>query len=64
MVPDRDRQPPTNTEELIDQSQDLLFHMKAVQLRNAAIVRRSHALVIAALLALQNCPIVIQLLDL
>lgn len=53
----QDRELVTRTAEAIDESQDLLFHLKAVQLRDAATLRRSHALLIAALLALQNSPI-------
>ena len=64
MVPDRDRPLGNDTAELIDQSQDLLFRLKAVELRHASMLRRGHALMIAALLALQHSPIVIQLLDL
>ena len=52
-----DRELIDKTAEAIDQSQDLLFHLKAAQLRDAATLRRSHALLIAALLALQNSPI-------
>ena len=53
----QDRELISEAAEAIDQSQDLLFHLKAAQLRDAAMLRRSHALLIAALLALQNSPI-------
>jgi hypothetical protein len=49
-----DRELIDTTAEAIDRCQDLLFHFKAVQLRDAAAMRRSHALLIGALLALQN----------
>jgi hypothetical protein len=65
MVQDRDRPFGDDAAELIDQSQDLLFRLKAVELRHASMLRRGHALMIAALLALvENSPIVSQLLDL
>ena len=64
MVPDHNRPLAIDTAERIDQSQDLLFRLKAVELRHAAMLRRGHALMIAALLAVvQNSPIVSQLLD-
>jgi hypothetical protein len=53
----QDRELVAETVEAIDRSQDLLFHLKAAQLRDATMLRRSHALLIAALLALQNSSI-------
>lgn len=58
-----DRELIATTEDAIDKSQDLLFHLKAVQLREAAMLRRSHALLIAALLALQNSSFAIRFFD-
>jgi hypothetical protein len=58
-----DRELIATTVDAIDRSQDLLFHLKAAQLRDAAVMRRSHALLIAALLAVQNSPIAMRLLD-
>jgi len=63
---DRDREPRcwAETVDAISQSQELLYRMKASQLRDAGLTRRSHSVLIAALLTLHNGPMGVRALDL